>query len=66
LFWAAASNGLGGTGYDESTWRGFQSGFASSVPNGSVIELDCPHYVHDHEYNHIAEEIKQFLSDIAQ
>jgi len=61
-----ASNGSGGTGYDESTWRGFQSSFAESVPNGSVIELDCPHYVHNHAYNQIAEEMRQFLSDIMQ
>lgn len=60
------SDGSGGTGYDESTWRGFQSSFAASVPNGSVVELNCPHYVHDHEYNHIAEEMKRFLSDTVQ
>jgi len=61
-----ASDGSGGTGYDVDTWRGFQSGFAASVPNGSVIELNCPHYVHDHEYNRIAEEMNQFLSNMVK
>ncbi|MDD2959234.1 MAG: alpha/beta hydrolase [Lachnospiraceae bacterium] len=55
------SNGSGGTGFDESTWRNFQNEFATSVPNAKVIELDCPHYVQDHAYNQIADEIGQFL-----
>lgn len=25
------------------------------------IRLDCPHYVHDHMYRQISEEIKAFL-----
>ena len=35
--------------------------YANTVENAKVIQLDCPHYVHDHEYNMIGEEIKNFL-----
>lgn len=59
-----ASNGSGGTGYDETTWRGFQQDYANSIPNGKVRELDCPHYVHDYEYSTIAEEASAFIESI--
>ena len=35
--------------------------YANTVENAKVIQLDCPHYVHDYEYNMIGEEIKNFL-----
>lgn len=57
-----ASNGSGGTGYDEAIWRGFQYDFAASVPNATVIALDCPHYVHDYKYEQIAAEIRRQIS----
>lgn len=28
------------------------------------MELDCPHYVHDYEYDVIGENIKEFLSGL--
>jgi pimeloyl-ACP methyl ester carboxylesterase len=59
-----ASNGSGGTGFEESVWRGFQYSFADTMPDATVIELDCAHYVHDHAYNQIADEIDIFLSGI--
>ncbi|MEG1965222.1 MAG: alpha/beta hydrolase [Oscillospiraceae bacterium] len=58
------SNGSGGTGYEETTWRGFQKDFISSIPNGKLIELDCPHYVQDYEYFTIAAEIAAFIESI--
>ena len=35
--------------------------YANTAENTKVIQLDCPHYVHDYEYNMIGEEIKNFL-----
>ncbi|MEG0615858.1 MAG: alpha/beta hydrolase [Oscillospiraceae bacterium] len=59
-----ASNGSGGTGYDEPTWRSFQQDYIANIPNGKLIELDCPHYVHNYEYVSIAKEISAFLDSI--
>ena len=39
--------------------------YANTVENAKVIQLDCPHYVHDYEYNKISEEIKAFLQERA-
>ena len=39
--------------------------YANTVENAKVIQLDCPHYVHDYEYNRISEEIKAFLQERA-
>lgn len=60
-----SSNGSGGTGFDENTWRGFHKEFIQSVPNGKMIELDCPHYVQDYAYEKIAEETVSYLSKLA-
>ncbi|MDE7262047.1 MAG: alpha/beta hydrolase [Oscillospiraceae bacterium] len=56
------SDGSGGTGFSEEVWRGFQRDYLSGVENGQSVELDCPHYVHDHEYQRISVEIKNFLA----
>lgn len=56
------SNGAGGTGFDEDTWRKIAREYISQVNGGQYIELDCPHYVHDHEYVTISEGIIEFLS----
>lgn len=55
------SDGTGGTGFDKETWRRIQEKYISEVESGKYIELDCPHYVHDYEYERISEEIKSFL-----
>ena len=55
------SDGTGGTGFDKETWRRIPEEYISEVNSGTYIELDCPHYVHDHEYEKIREEIKNFL-----
>lgn len=56
------SNGQGGTGFDEETWRKIQIDYISKINGGKYIELDCPHYVHDYEYDRISESIVEFLS----
>lgn len=55
------SDGTGGTGMDTVTWRGIVHDYADDLPNATVIELDCSHYIHHYEANRISEEIKQFL-----
>ena len=55
------SDGTGGTGFDKETWRRIPEKYISEAKYGKYIELDCPHYVHDHEYEKISEEIKNFL-----
>lgn len=57
------SDGTGGTGFDKETWRRIPKEYISEVESGKYIELDCPHYVHDYEYERISEEIKSFLND---
>ena len=55
------SNGEG-TGWDRDKWRNYQREYIANVPNSKVIELDCPHYIHDFEYQVISEKIVEFLS----
>lgn len=57
------SDGTGGTGFDKETWRRIPEEYISEVEDGKYIELDCPHYVHDYEYERIGEEIKSFLKE---
>lgn len=54
------SDGTGGTGMDKDTWRGCAHDFASKCPNATVIELDCPHYVHNYETERIETDIRAF------
>ena len=58
------SNGSGGTGFDEETWRRIAIEYISQVKDGKYIELDCPHYVHDYEYKTISESIVEFLLNL--
>lgn len=55
------SNGVG-TGWDAEAWRAYQRKYLSNTENGKIIELDCPHYVHDYQYEVIAKEITAFLT----
>ena len=57
------SNGSG-TGWDAEEWRAHQEDFAQRAENARLLTLDCPHYVHDHEYAAISREIKVFLADM--
>ncbi len=56
------SNGEG-TGWAKDSWLKYQNNYVKQLKNGSLIELDCGHYVHDIEYMRIADEIKLFLSE---
>lgn len=58
------SDGSGGTGFDKETWRSIPEEYISQVQGGEYVELDCPHYVHDHEYEKISEEIKAFVEKL--
>ena len=54
------SNG-DGTGWGKETWRSYQREYIANIENSKMIELDCPHYVHDYEYKAISESIIAFL-----
>lgn len=60
------SDGSGGTGFDTDTWRRIPKEYISGLSNGKYIELDCPHYVHDHEYERISSEIRTFLDKLQE
>ena len=53
-----------GTGWEAEEWRAHQEAFAQRAENARLLTLDCPHYVHDHEYAAISREIKVFLADM--
>ena len=55
------SDGSGGTGFTKEEWRRIPKEYISGCDSASYIELDCPHYVHDHEYEKISEEIRSFI-----
>ena len=57
------SNGSGGTGFDEKTWRQIPRKYIEKIDNAKILELDCPHYVQDYKYDFIAEKIKLWLSN---
>ena len=54
------SNDISTTELTDATQR-----YANTAENTKVIQLDCPHYVHDYEYNRISKEIKAFLQERA-
>ena len=56
------SDGSGGTGFDEETWRRIPKEYIADVEGAEYIELDCPHYIHDYEYEKISEEMDAFLT----
>ncbi len=58
------SNGSG-TGWNEDEWKGYQESYLENVENGKLINLDCPHYVHDYECDTISQEIRAFLTEIS-
>ncbi len=60
------SDGSGGTGFSEAVWRSFQRDYLEGVAEGGSVELDCPHYVHNHAYLRISTEIRGFLQLLPQ
>ena len=59
------SDGSGGTGMDKDTWRGFANQFASQCQNARIVELDCPHYVHNYETDQIEKDTRDFIEGLA-
>lgn len=57
------SNG-NGTGWSEEKWRKIQDDYKSKNKNCKLINLECSHYVHNHEYKKISENIKSFIIEI--
>lgn len=57
------SNGKG-TGWDEEAWKTFQLDYIQNVENGKYTELNCSHYIHDHEYEKISNGIKDFIDTL--
>lgn len=57
------SDGSRGTGFDKETWRRIPIEYISQVNDGKYVELDCPHYVHNYEYQTISKKIIEFLSN---
>lgn len=56
------SDGSGGTGFTEEKWRNIPKEYITGSDNAIYIELDCPHYVHDYEYEEISKEIRNFIN----
>lgn len=56
------SDGSGGTGFTKEKWRSIPKEYISGSDNASYIELDCPHYVHDYEFEKISKEIRNFIN----
>ena len=59
------SNGIG-TGWNKEAWPKYQKDYLADVKNGSIVELDCPHYIHDYEYETISENIRAFLVNLKE
>lgn len=58
------SDGSGGTGIDKDSWRGIAKEFASKCQAAQIVELDCPHYVHNYETDCIEEEMRSFVETL--
>ena len=58
------SDGSGGTGFDKETWRKIPKEYIAEIAESRYIELDCPHYIHDYEYETICAEIGAFINEI--
>lgn len=55
-----SSNGTG-TGFSSEQWNSYYTDFTENNSNSDLIELDTSHYVHNIEYEKIAEEIGMYL-----
>lgn len=57
------SNGEG-TGWNKDEWIKYQKDYIANVETGEIVELDCPHYIHDYEYETISVEMKKFIDNM--
>lgn len=51
------------TGFDKDSWSNIQKEFANINKSKQII-LDAPHYIHNHAYKYISEEIEKFIESI--
>lgn len=58
-----SSDGVG-TGWSLEEWRRFQSDYLAGCVNGEMIGLSCPHYVHDFEYEKIANRVNNYIDTL--
>ncbi|MGE7690971.1 alpha/beta fold hydrolase [Lysinibacillus sp. NPDC097214] len=58
-----SSNGQG-TGWNGEAWNEFQKNFISKHKYGTLIKLDCSHYIHDIEYKRIANESENYIESL--
>lgn len=58
-----ASNGQG-TGWNRDAWNEFQKEFISKHKDGTLIKLDCSHYIHDIEFKRIADESEKYIESL--
>jgi pimeloyl-ACP methyl ester carboxylesterase len=52
-----------GTGLDGESWREYQQVFTEEQVSAELIELDASHYIHNIEYEKIAEETEKFIEN---
>lgn len=45
-------------------WRGYARDYTSDMPNATLIELDCGHYVHCFEAERIESEMRSFIEEM--
>lgn len=48
----------------DELWVGGMQAMVDASSNGKLIRLGCGHYVHDHEYERIAKDMKEFISGL--
>ncbi|MFC9540303.1 alpha/beta fold hydrolase [Lysinibacillus sp. NPDC056959] len=58
-----SSNGQG-TGWNEDEWNEFQKEFINKHKDGTLIKLDCSHYIHDIEFKRIADESEKYIESL--
>ena len=52
------------TGFNEQKWVEIQKNFTHQLDHAKLIELDSSHYIHNIDYEQIAEEAKEFIENI--
>ncbi|MGE7675712.1 alpha/beta fold hydrolase [Lysinibacillus sp. NPDC094403] len=57
------SNGQG-TGWNEEAWNEYQKEFFSKHKDGTLIKLNCSHYIHDIEFKRIADESEKYIESL--
>ncbi|MGE7694949.1 alpha/beta fold hydrolase [Lysinibacillus sp. NPDC094177] len=57
------SNGQG-TGWNEEVWNEFQKEFISKHKDGTLIKLNCSHYIHDIEFKRIGDESEKYIESL--